>query len=223
MRIDQEWAEFKITVANKSLYVQYEDRPLLYRVWACDGPLVYMCVINKESSKSADEIDFEENYKDTANQPVNPVDEFGRTFVRAESRPLTMTTYFTSRGDSDTNIGDGTTLTFNFNTNEDELEGAPSGYRQKMVMCTFIDTVRLKEGTIYWENMPFGSSIDLCLAVPDQGWYLTNTGALMQNTTGEPLRVARFVKASPMMGSCPMGDELNTETASYDKIGRAHV
>lgn len=216
MKIDQEWTEFKSMVATKVLSLQYEERDSLYKLWACDGPFIFCCVIRKEDPKSDDQVDFEDNYKSSANQPVSPVDEFGRVFTRAESRPLNMTTYFTSVGDSTTNIGDGQPLIFDFNNNDDEVEDAPSGYRRKMVMCTFIDTVRLKEGTIYWENMPFGSYIDLCLAVPDQGWYLTNTGAVMQNTTGEPLRVARFVKSSPMMGSCPMGDELNTETASYD-------
>ena len=38
----------------------------------------------------------------------------------------------------------------------------------------------------------------------------------MQNNTGENLRIARFVNESPMMGSCPMGDEFNTETSSLD-------
>ncbi len=145
-----------------------------------------------------------------------PTDDESRPFVRAESKPTYMTTYFTTRGDTESEIGGGTELSFNFNNEDDELENAPSGFRQKMIVCSFIDTVRLKEGAIYWENMPFGSYIDLCLGVPNGGYYLTNTGELRQNTTGESLRVARFVKSSPMMGSCPMGDELNTETASFD-------
>jgi len=144
-----------------------------------------------------------------------PVDEEGRTFVRAESKPTNMTTYFTSVGDSATDIGDGTSLLFDFNNTDDEIP-SDSEHRVKMVMCSFMDTVRLKEGTIYWENMPFGSHIDLCLAVPDGGYYYKNDGNLAQNNTGNPLRIARFVNDSPMMGSCPMGDELNTETASLD-------
>ena len=144
-----------------------------------------------------------------------PVDDEGRTFVRAESKPTTMTTYFTSSGDSATEIGGGTKLFFDFNNDDDEII-IDSEHRTKMVMCTFMDVVRLKEGTLYWENMPFGSHIDLCLGVPDGAYYYKNDGTLAQNNTGEPLRIARFVNDSPMMGSCPMGDELNTEAASND-------
>ena len=144
-----------------------------------------------------------------------PVDEEGRTFIRAESKPTNMTTYFTSRGDSATDIGEGVRLQFDFNNDDDEVP-TDSGWRCKVVMCSFLDIVRLKEGAIYWENMPFGSHIDLCLAVPDGAYYINNDGTVTQNNTGAPLRIARFVNDAPMMGSCPMGDELNTETSSND-------
>lgn len=151
-----------------------------------------------------------------------PVDSEGRTFVRAESKPTDMTTYFTSKGDTADEIGGGDHLSFDFNNTDNDIASPPTGFKQKRVCCSFIDVVRLKEGTAYWENCPFGSMIDLCLGVPDwddnpaKGWYLKNDGTPAQNKTGEPLSIAKFVNDSPMMGDCPMGDEMNTEAASNE-------
>jgi len=214
MEVWKTWTEFKTLLADKKLKIQYADTLRFYKVWATEGgSVIYRCDVAKDSG--TEQTDFETNYEPTANAALQINDEEGRTYVRSESKPTDMTTYFTSRGDSESEIGGGTELTFNFNNDDDEID-APSGFRRKMVMCTFIDTVRLKEGTTYWENMPFGSYIDLCLAVPNGGFYYLNDGTLAQNTTGDNLRIARFVKSSPMMGDCPMGDELNTETSSFD-------
>jgi len=202
-------------VANKHLHMQYYEDGGLYKIWAVESVVVYRCDIAIEDPASTEQEDFEDNYCADCNKTFNVVDEEGRAFLRAESKPTDMTTYFTSTGDIVGEIGGGTSLTFNFNNDDDEID-APSGFRQKLVKCTFIDTVRLKEGTIYWENMPFGSHIDLCLGVPNGGYYYKNDGTLAQNTTGDDLMIAKFVNNSPMMGSCPMGDELNTETSSFD-------
>ena len=217
MDVKQTWTIFKDMLADKVLSLQYYFDGRDYKIWAMEGNVRYCCDIRKveQAPADSDQKDFEDNYMSDANKPMSVSDEEGRTYVRAESKPTDMTTYFTSNGDSETQIGGGISLTFNFNNTDDEID-APSGFRQKLVKCTFIDTVRLKEGTIYWENMPFGSHIDLCLGVPNGGFYYKNDGTLAQNITGDDLMIAKFVNNSPMMGSAPMGDELNTETSSFD-------
>ncbi len=216
MFIEKEWIDFKTLADDKCLKMQYETRLHKYYIYMVEGIMTYECFIRISSPASSDQEDFENNYKSDCNKPINPVDDEGRQFLRAESKPVGMTTYFTTRGDTETAIGDGDKLEFDFNNTDNDITTPPTGFKQKRVCCTFIDTVRLKEGTLYWENMPFGSHIDLCLGVPDQAYYQKNDGSYAQNTTGEDLMIAKFVNNSPMMGNCPMGDEMNTEAASND-------
>lgn len=211
MEIYQDWTTFKATVSSKVLFMQYEDKPLYTSVWAIESNNTYRCDLE---NGSADQTDFNTNFKPTANAPVHPVDEDGKPFSRAESRPLDMTTYFTSVAD-DLEVGDGDRFIFDFNNTDNDVT-APTGFKRKKLVFSFIDGVRVKEGTIYWENMPFGSYMDLLLMVPDQGYYKLNDGTIAQNTTGSPLEIDRFVNGAPMMGDCPMGDELNTEAASAE-------
>lgn len=216
MFIEKEWSDFKALVSTKVLKMQYEERTSKYYLWASENGDTYECLIRIADPASTDQADFEDNYKDDCNKAVTPVDNEGRKFLRAESKPTDMTTYFTSKGDTPGEIGAGNQLVFDFNNTDNDWPDPPAGCKWKRVTCTFIDTVRLKEGTVYWENVPFGSIIDLCLGVPDQGWYQKNDGSYAQNTTGQDLMIAKFVNDSPMMGSCPMGDEMNTEAASND-------
>lgn len=216
MRIEKNWLEFKNIVNTKLIKIQFEERQNKYRLWATEGNDRYECSIRMSDPSSEDQLDFENNYKDDCNNIIAPKDSEGKIFTRAESRPLNMTTYFTSVGDSDTTIGDGKKLIFNFNNTDDDVSEPPSGYKQKLIYCSFIDTVKIKEGTIYWQNMPYDSSISLYVGVPDQGYYIKNDGTIAQNLTGDILKIDLFVNSSPMMGDCQMGDELNTESASAD-------
>jgi len=216
MEKQQTWTEFKAVLSTKKLFPQYDIQNQYYHIWTEEGTVFYVCDIEIEDPASEEQIDFEDNYKDDCNKAIKVVDNEGRIFYRAESKPTTMTTYFTSKGDTPTEIGNGEELIFDFNNTDNDIANPPSGFKQKQVCCTFIDTVRLKEGTVYWENVPFGSSIDLCIGVPNNAYYYKNDGTYTQNTTGELLMIAKFVNDSPMMGSCPMGDEMNTETCSND-------
>jgi len=205
------WSEF-IDIINEDVVFIEQISGSDYELYAEDGQIMYHCLI----TETADKTDYTTNYQSKKSVVLNRIDDEGRVFQRAESKPTTMTTYFAGAGDTESEIGGGTPLVFDFNVDSDDDPDAPSGYRRKRVCVTFIDTVRLKEGTLYWENCPFGSYVDLCLGVPNGGYYLKNDGTLAQNTTGELLAVAKFVKRTPMMGSCPMGDEMNTEAASFD-------
>ena len=67
MRVKQAWSEFKASIADKKLFIQYYDRTEYYEVWASDGSSIYRCVVNKDGG--ADQSDFETNYKPDANRP----------------------------------------------------------------------------------------------------------------------------------------------------------
>lgn len=203
------WAEFKALIDANVLFVEHGSAGN-YELYAEDGGLQYSCL-----PTGADETDYINNYQASKSLLLHPVDEDGKPYSRAESRPLDMTTYFTSVAD-DTEIGDGDSFRFDFNNTDNDVNSPPTGRKQKEIIFSFIDGVRVKEGTIYWENMPFGSHMTLALMVPDQGYYKKNDGTIAQNTTGSPLEIDRFVNESPMMGNCPMGDELNTEAASAE-------
>ena len=215
MEIYKDWSDFKTLTANKVLSIQYEEDNRFYHIFASENGTVYRCDIFKENPASADQTDFEDNFQADANAPHHPVDEDGKPYSRAESRPLDMTTYFTTAGDN-LDIGDDDEFLFDFNNTDNDVGSPPSGRKQKEITFSFIDAVRIKEGTIYWENMPYGSHMTLSVWVPDQGYYKKNDGTIAQNTTGAPLEIDRFVNKSPMMGDCPMGDELNTEAASSE-------
>lgn len=144
-----------------------------------------------------------------------PIDDDGKQYMRAESRPLEMTTYFTMAGDDIAGniIGGGTELAWNFSTGVDMI-AAPAGYNRKRLEFSFIDVVRVKEGTLYWENALFGSYIDLFVVCPVGQYYLANDGSPRVASVDTP--VEHFVNMHHMMGTCYMGDELNTEAASAE-------
>lgn len=218
MIIEKTWTELKALIATKKLRLQCCEQEKKYFLWAAENGDTYQGYIRKEETPTvgSDQEDFEDNYKSACNLPLHVVDDEGRHYLRAESKPTTMTTYFAGAGDTATEIGGGEKLVFDFNTTDNDIASPPTGYKQKQVCITFIDNVRLKEGTLYWENCPFGSYVDLCLGVPNGAWYLKNDGTPAQNTSGEQMAIAKFVKTTPMMGDCPMGDEMNTEAASND-------
>lgn len=149
--------------------------------------------------------------------PSQPVDSDARPYVRAESRPIGYNTIFTYTGDVSDEICGGTKLQWNFNNTDNDVGSPPTGYKQKLINCTFIDPIRLKEGTIYWLNMPYDSCVQLYVSVPNYAYYRKNDGTLVQNTTGSPKKIHIFAHA-PMLGDCPMGDELNTEAAAESDL-----
>lgn len=60
------WPEFKQTVIDRSLSVQWRIVKQVYWLMAVDGPFSFECVIRIEDPASADQSDFETNYKNAA-------------------------------------------------------------------------------------------------------------------------------------------------------------
>ena len=200
MKNKHTWTDLKALATLKNLpYVQYEDQTNQYKVWIEDGNNLHFTYIQKDSG--ADQTDFENNYKADANQADQPRSYDGKTFVRAESRPLDMTTCFTNRGDSATMIGGGARFIWNSATDSSTDNG--DGTKTITVDFGFKDEICIKEGAIYFFDAPFGSEIQLWSYVP----------AAFSPTQAD-MFIDNFVVGHYMYGDCPMGDELNTEAAS---------
>ena len=206
------WTNFKNKIDSKNLNLQYEEYSTNYEVWAIESYVRYFCYITKTDPKNDDQIEFEDIYKSGANKPIIPVSLDGKQFVRAESRPLDCTTIFTGAGDN-TVIADGKELIWDF-SNDDDLITAPDGYKCKRLDFKFLDSVYVKEGTIYIKDAPKGCYLDFYLVCPTGNYYLDNNG--IPRLAEVDTIIAHFVAKHHMHGSVPMGDELNTETCSEE-------
>jgi len=68
------WTDFKaVAITTKALKIQYADADVRYYLTAVDGftPL-YQCEIPKSDPAGSDQEDFEDNYKDDANERIGP-------------------------------------------------------------------------------------------------------------------------------------------------------
>jgi hypothetical protein len=65
------WTELKELQASKGVPLQYKDMNNDYVIWFVEGGFTYTAYIQKTSPAGTDQSDFETNYKDDANKPVN--------------------------------------------------------------------------------------------------------------------------------------------------------
>ena len=153
-----------------------------------------------------------------------------RPIVRSDSRPQGMTTYFTTRGDSLTDIGDGVEMKWDFSNSDDIVtdsitQAIPSGFKRKRIALGFSHKVYIKEGTIYFHGAPKSAFIDFWVICKTGGYYHDPNGlidgSLLGLTPGDKYTqavadtpVTHYVNNQFIQGDCPMGDELNTEGAS---------
>lgn len=145
----------------------------------------------------------------------------GKMLARSDSRPIEETTYFTMRGDSESGIGNGKIMTWDFSNSDDIVTDSltiaiPSGYKRKRIKLQFVDDIHIKEGTMYWENAPYGCHIDFWVVCPSGQYYLDRSGTPQQASVHTPL--VHYVNHHRVLGTCYMGDELNTESANEDSI-----
>lgn len=66
------WQEFKAACSSKGMLMQYQEVKKVYWLIAFDGPFKFECIIRIENPASADQTDFENNYKNTINQTLTP-------------------------------------------------------------------------------------------------------------------------------------------------------
>lgn len=166
-----------------------------------------------------------------------PVMSDGRPLIRADTRPLGTQTYFTCVGDTDSEIGAGNTLSWDFSNTEkefniDSIENSPtvaSGYRAQRLDVKFIDDIYLKDGALYFTDAPFGSNLSMYITVPSGNYYPNASGTYPASALGlsgdqmyayatSDVLYAAYVMKHHMVGDCHMGDELNAEGAQVDGI-----
>lgn len=220
MRIWKTWAEIKTLLSQRKLRLQYNENKNRYYIFAVDAHIVYFTELWKDISaikgididqNNSDILDFETNYKASANSPITPLSDDGKTVVRAESRPLDTTTYFTMAGDSDTEIGEGKSFFWDFG-NEEDIISAPVGYKCKRIEFNFLDPVYIKEGALYFHNAVKGSYLHVCIVCPAGQYYYKNDGT--PALASEDTIVSRYVNHHFFQGTWEGGDELNTESCS---------
>lgn len=216
------WSDLKNLSNIKHIPLQYCETPTKYEIFIIEEGQKYFTEIFKitstvkgidEEQNISDREDFEDNYKNLANTPSKPRSEDSKEIVRAESRPLDCTTVFTSRGDSDTEIGEGKILSWDFSNDDDIVEmPSGSGMKRKRIEFKFLDDIYLKDGAVYFFNTKKGSYGDVYVVCPAGQYYLKNDGTPAIAT--EDTIVAYYMVHMMIQGDCPMGDEFNTEACS---------
>ncbi len=212
MEINLDWTQFKALLVKKQLPLQYVEYDEYYLIWTTEQIDNYFIKMEKTSSNVTE---FEADYKPTANASLAPKDDQGKTVSRTDSRPFGYMSYFTSRGDTDLSIGDGTEMRWDF-SNDDDLISVPSGvdYKTKRIEFSFLDPVYIKEGALYFKNAPFGTYVNLNVICPSGQYYLNNNGVPTLAT--EDTVVGHFVNHHFLIDTCTMGDELNTESCGNE-------
>jgi len=157
-----------------------------------------------------------------------PIMEDGRPLVRADTRPLNTETYFTMAGDTASGIGDGASMAWNMDEDDDWFD-IGDGYKKKIFKLTFNHEIYLKDGSIYFFNAPWGAWVDFYIAVPAGGYYPNAHGSIPAAALGQPgdgmwsyattdTLYQCYVNRHYMHGDCPMGDELNAEGAAINGL-----
>jgi hypothetical protein len=68
MEIFKTWSEFKTIVADKNLVVNFNEGDVFYYIFAPEGSATWFTEIEKTSPESADQLDFENNFKNNSNK-----------------------------------------------------------------------------------------------------------------------------------------------------------
>lgn len=221
------WTELKQSI-NKFSLVKYIETDDKYDIWYMLGNKKLDCEILKEDPINAEQTNFESVCKALANYDnVTEVDELGRWVVRADSRRRDWDVVFQGSGDnmSTGKMGDGMPFTYDFSDPVEDIkwitDGVPSGFKRQRIDWMFADYVYLKEGTLYFYDMPKGSYIDLWLVSPAGEFYPRKLLDANQDVVKDylqagalPVPFMHWVVKYMMEGSAPMGDELNTESAA---------
>lgn len=152
-------------------------------------------------------------------QPVAPVDEYGKPYVRAESRPTGCTTYFTTRADELTgsgSIGTGAWLGWDAtDTNQFSTSGCDSGFKKKVVDYQFCDSIWLKSGLVFHKDCLPKSYCNMEVLCPNSGYYMY-LGNVYQNLTGSDLEVDHYLREHPLLGDSYLGTNIDPETCSQE-------
>jgi len=149
---------------------------------------------------------------------TTPVDHQGKPLVVAVSRPVGYTTNFTMVGD-DTEIGNGKEIYWDFSNDDDIVDSTSEveiGYKMKRMKVGFADPIYVKEGAIYFHNALKKSYIEFYIVCPAGNYYVKRDKTYGYAYTDT--KVVGYARRHFFAGSCPMGDELNTEACTESPI-----
>lgn len=153
------------------------------------------------------------------------VDRDGRWTIRSDSRLIGYDIVFAGAGDTydPMTIGGGKEFRFDFFDSNQLLSNSLTGFKQIRIDYMFNDDIYLKEGTVFFFNAPKGSYMDFYWICPTGGIYdkkIYGADATIPNPTVAEVDtiVGHIVIKYFVEGSCPMGDELNTEACTDDPI-----
>lgn len=159
-------------------------------------------------------------------QRLTTTDKFGKWIVRSDSRKSNYDTVFTGRGDKESpkEYHAGTWFRWDFSASsaDERWIQAGEGYKTQRIIWKFFDGVLLKEGAIYQFNMPKGSYVNLYIKIPAGTYFYkkvlnsSNEVEKVLTQVDEETIIHRWVIDYPVEGSAPMGDELNTESATEE-------
>jgi len=213
-KIKKSWSEMKTFFNTQCSVLNYEDNSDDFYIWIVIGKKEFYTQLPKNPGNE-DYDEFIADYKPIADICYHPFTADGKEIVRSESRPLGTTTHFTSVADSDINIGNGIELFWDF-SNDDDILSMPSGSssKRKRIEFKFLDSIWMKEGTLYFHNTKKRSYIDFYVVCPEGEYYYDNDGESQQATEDTP--IISYGTHLYIQGDCPMGDELNTESCSEE-------
>lgn len=238
-KFDITWTQFKNLITVGNIPWSYFESDDVYDIYGVQGPIVYSARLIK-ATDVGDVSDFEENFKADVPLAIIPRTELdrqnlptsldGREVVRVDSRPKGFTSSFISRDDTLTGIGDGSPLIWDFSNSDNIVTDSltfpvPSGYKRKRVEIGFSEKIYIKEGTIYFFNAPKGQYLDMYVVCKQGSVYEDSNGQIPGSAIGlDPTKtytqatqdtpITHYVNTLFMQGTCPMGDELNTEGAT---------
>jgi hypothetical protein len=161
------WTELRGVCASKRLVPQWSDDDTVYTVWGYDGPEVHLCTIWKgtvpdsilsaysQEQNDADKADFEANFKNVANQPVEWRLSDGSPFVSPCLFPSGVYLYLTGSGDSSTERGAGDAYALS-------SEAAGSVSQE----WSFLDWVLAAGGGIAFKGAELGDHVSLLVYAP---------------------------------------------------------
>lgn len=151
---------------------------------------------------------------------MNPISPDGKEVIKTESRPPGTQTSFTMVGDN-LEFGDGKILMWDFSNDDDIVPSdstslllhnkpLPEGYKRKLIRIRFNDPVYVKEGTLYFYDMPFGAWADMSVVCPTGQYYKDRLGGIHKATNN--ICISHYVTHYMMHGTCAEGHTLLAET-----------
>lgn len=75
--IQLSWTELKNQAVLRKSGLHYVERDTYYKIFLVDGNFCAETILKKTDPANTDQQDFEDNYKDEANKPLEPVDSDG--------------------------------------------------------------------------------------------------------------------------------------------------